>query len=510
MLFLERLLLNCRKHGQKTAIEFRGESGTERISYDALCHRVRATAAALADRGVGRGDRVAVYLPKSLAAIELHLAACSMGAVSMPLNPAYSASELKYLLEDSGAKVLIAPQAGPGAATAGRLALDATTRVFGVGPEGLSRRPDTASSHLDAVQRSHEAPALMLYTSGTTGRPKGAVMSHGSLTANIEMLGKAWQWSPDDVLLHMLPLFHVHGLLVALHGALQAGATAIVRPSFEASIALRDLGGRDCTVFMAVPTMYRRLLAELGTGKLDLGHMRLLTSGSDRLPVEVFEAIDERLGHRVVERYGMTETGIMLSNPLDGARIPGQVGIPLPGVEMRTVNEVTGKPCEHGEVGELQTRGPHVFSGYWNDPDKTSRSFTSDGWFRTGDLGLRDSRGRFELKGRMTDLIITGGFNVYPTEVEHVLARHRGVLQCAVAGVPDADWGEAVTAFVVRGDASTTAEDLIRHSRASLAAYKSPKRVVFVDAFPRNAMGKVQKKVLVSELAAPTPKSARG
>ena len=508
MLFLERLRLNCLEHGPKTAIEFRGEHGTERISYDALWHRVTATAAWLAEQGAAPGDRVAVCLPKTLTAIELHLAACSMGAVSMPLNPAYSASELRYLLEDSGAKLLIAPRQGPDAAAAAGLAINAPTRTVSVGREGLNHSRLTASSHLDKVKLSHNAPALMLYTSGTTGRPKGAVMSHGSLTANIDMLGEAWQWSAGDVLLHVLPLFHVHGLLVALHGALHAGASAVVRPSFEAGTVLRDLSGKDCTVFMAVPTMYRRLLAALNDSKLDLGHMRLLTSGSDRLPVEVFDAIEERLGHRVVERYGMTETGIMLSNPVDGGRVPGQVGVPLPGVEMRIVKEDTCKPCEQGEVGELQTRGPHVFSGYWNDPDKTSRSFSDDGWFRTGDLGLRDSRGRFELKGRMTDLIITGGFNVYPTEVEHVLARHPGVLQCAVAGVPDKEWGEAVTAFVVRGGTSTTAEELVRHCRASLAVYKSPKRVVFVEALPRNAMGKVQKKALVADLAAERPESA--
>lgn len=508
MLFLERLRLNCLQHGPKTAIEFRRKTGTERISYDALWHRVAATAAWLAEQGVSPGGRVAVCLPKSLAAIELHLAACSIGAVSMPLNPAYSASEVKYLLEDSGARLLIAPPEGPHSAPADGPQSDTSTRVVGVGPEGLSHRLPATSGELNEVKHSHKSPALMLYTSGTTGRPKGAVMSHGSLTANIDMLGKAWQWSSNDVLLHVLPLFHVHGLLVALHGALNAGATAVVRPSFEANTVLRDLGAKDCSVFMAVPTMYRRLLAALGDSKLDLGHMRLLTSGSDRLPIEVFDAIEQRLGHHVVERYGMTETGIMLSNPVDGARVPGQVGVPLPGVEMRIVNEDTGKPCERGEVGELQTRGPHVFSGYWNDPDKTSRSFTSDGWFRTGDLGLRDSHGRFELKGRMTDLIITGGFNVYPTEVEHVLARHPGVSQCAVAGVPDADWGEAVTAFVVRANTSMTAEELVRHSRSALTAYKSPKRVVFVDALPRNAMGKVQKKALVSGLAAESPKSA--
>ena len=508
MLFLERLRLNCLKHGRKTAIEYRGEAGTERISYDALWHRVTTTAAWLSEQGVSPGDRVGVCLPKSLAAIELHLAACSMGAVSMPLNPAYSTSELRYLLEDSGAQLLIAPREGPDAAAAGGLANVAPTRVFAVGPEGVSHRLPTVSSHLDKVKLSHDSPALMLYTSGTTGRPKGAVMSHGSLTANIEMLSEAWQWSSNDVLLHVLPLFHVHGLLVALHGALHAGASAIVRPSFQARTVLSDLVGKDCSVFMAVPTMYRRLLGALGNSNLDLRHMRLLTSGSDRLPIEVFEAIEERLGHRVVERYGMTETGIMLSNPLDGARVPGQVGVPLPGVAMRIVKEDTGKPCEQGEVGELQTRGPHVFAGYWNDPDKTNGAFTEDGWFRTGDLGLRDSRGRFELKGRMTDLIITGGFNVYPTEVEHVLARHPGVLQCAVAGVPDSDWGEAVTAFVVRANTSTTAEELVQHSRSSLTAYKSPKRVVFVDALPRNAMGKVQKKALVADLPSESPKSA--
>ena len=508
MLFLERLRLNCLKHGPKTAIEFRREGGTERISYDALWHRVMATAAWLAGLGATPGDRVAVCLPKSLTAIEMHLAACSMGAVSIPLNPAYSAPELEYLLEDSQARVLVTSQPQPGQASPGALAVDSPARIMAVDPDTFQTSLPDTTAPFDKGKLSHKSPALMLYTSGTTGRPKGALMSHGSLTANIDMLGEAWQWSADDVLLHVLPMFHVHGLLVALHGALHAGASAVVRPSFEASTALRDLGATDCTVFMAVPTMYRRLLAALGDRKLDLGHMRLLTSGSDRLPVEVFEAIEERLGHRVVERYGMTETGIMLSNPVDGARVPGQVGVPLPRVEMRIVKEGTGKPCEQGDVGELQTRGPHLFSGYWNDPGKTSRSFTDDGWFRTGDLGLCDSRGRFELKGRMTDLIITGGFNVYPTEVEHVLARHPSVLQCAVAGVPDADWGEAVTAFVVRGDASTTADELVRHSRASLAAYKAPKRVVFVDALPRNAMGKVQKKALVADLAAESPKPA--
>ena len=501
MLFLERLHHNCLSHGSKTAIEYRGDGGTDRVSYDSLWHRITATAAWLEAQGVCPGDRVAVCLPKSMSAIQLHLAACRLGAVSMPLNPAYSAPELKYLLEDSGAKVLIIPVQHSRNTDAGGPEIDSPARTIAVDPDSFHRSLPTSETPFDEVKLSHKTPALMLYTSGTTGQPKGALMSHGSLTANIEMLGEAWQWSADDVLLHVLPMFHVHGLLVALHGALHAGASTIVRPSFDAGTVLRDLGERDCTVFMAVPTMYRRLLAALGERCLDLRHMRLLTSGSDRLPIEIFDAIEERLGHRVVERYGMTETGIMLSNPVDGARIAGQVGIPLPRVQMRIVNESSGAACGQGEVGELQTKGPHLFSGYWNDPGKTKRSFTKDGWFRTGDLGLRDSEGRFELKGRMTDLVISGGFNVYPTEVEHVLARHEGVAQCAVAGVPDADWGEAVTAFVVRSSTPATAEELIRHCRAALAAYKSPKRVLFVDSLPRNAMGKVQKKALVAGLA---------
>ena len=499
MLFLERLRLNCLSHGSKTAIEFRGEGFTEGVTYESLWRRTSATAEWLVSQGVCQGDRVAVCLPKSLSSIELHLAACRMGAVSMPLNPAYSVRELKYLLEDSQARILVTQQQHLGDAEASEL--PSSTRVMTVDPSSSERPLPAASGYFDEVKLSHNTPALMLYTSGTTGKPKGALMSHGSLSANIDMLGEAWQWSADDVLLHVLPMFHVHGLLVALHGALHAGASVIVRPSFDASTVLRDLGGSDCTVFMAVPTMYRRLLSALEDSSLDLRHMRLLASGSDRLPVEVFDAIEDRLGHRVVERYGMTETGIMLSNPLDGARVAGQVGLPLPGVQMRIVDERSGESCEQGQVGELQTRGPHLFLGYWNDPAKTNRSFTEDGWFRTGDLGIRDSQGRFELKGRMTDLIITGGFNVYPTEVEHVLARHAGVLQCAVAGVPDADWGEAVTAFVVRSGTPATADELVRHCRASLAAYKSPKKVLFVDVLPRNAMGKVQKKALVAGLA---------
>ena len=496
MLFLERLRENCHNRGSKTAIEFRDGVSVRKISYESLHTSISNAARWLADQGVRPGDRVAVCLPKSIAGFQLHLATCSMGAVSLPLNPAYSVPELQYLIRDSRARLLVV-DGSPNRVSATREALSGLgTEVIGVDPERFDERMPERGGSCGSTEIGAERLALMLYTSGTTGRPKGACMTHASLTANMDMLDEAWQWSANDVLLHALPMFHVHGLLVAMHGALHAGASCIVHPSFNAHHVLEDLRSGECSVFMAVPTMYRRILAAIGDERVDLCHMRLLTSGSDRLPVEVFEAIESQLGHRVVERYGMTETGIMLSNPLDGDRVPGQVGIPLPGVEMRIADPETGAESSEGVVGELQTRGPHVFSGYWRDPDKTKNSFTDDRWFRTGDLGRQDSRSRYELKSRMNDLIISGGFNVYPTEVEHVLARHPGVDQCAVVGVPDQEWGEAVTAFVVSRSEDLLESGLILYCRESLAAYKTPKRIVFVESLPRNSMGKVQKHAL--------------
>ena len=496
MLFLERFRETCRRHPDKLAVEYRDATETVRVTFGELLERVAKAAAWLAMQGVTPGDRVALSLPKSLAAIELHLAACSKGAVSMPVNPRYSHEELGYLLRDSDARLLVTAREPGTCETSPSAYPGASAKVVTIEPNRFETLLPSAGLDADEVAIDPAQTALMLYTSGTTGRPKGACMSHASLTANMDMLGAAWQWREDDVLLHALPLFHVHGLLVALHGALHAGATSRVLAAFDAREVLAELQGGDCTVFMAVPTMYRRILSALGDEAADLRHMRLLTSGSDRLPVDAFEGIERLLGMRVVERYGMTETGIMLSNPLDGQRVPGQVGIPLPGVEMRIVDPETGRLAEQGQVGELQTRGPHVFCGYWKAPQKTRESFSADGWFRTGDLGLRDSHGRYELKGRMTDLIISGGFNVYPSEVERRLAAHPGVEQCAVVGLPDEEWGEAVTAFVVRNAAPLTETDLIAHCRQTLAAYKTPKRVVFVQTLPRNAMGKVRKQAL--------------
>lgn len=496
MLFLNRLRANCALHGSKVAIAIAEGETLEEVTYDRLLEETQAVAHWLALQGVRPGDRVAVCLPKGLVALELHLAACSMGAVSLPLNPGYSIPELRYLLEDSGASLLVLPDGPQGPAHPAEAFTGQSARVVRVDPHRPAAFRPRASGRPPRLPADGDQTALMLYTSGTTGRPKGACITHASLTANLDMLHEAWQWSRNDTLLHALPLFHLHGLLVALQGALHAGATCILHGRFDPARILKDLAAGPSTVFMAVPTMYRRILSVLDGGRVDLNHMRLLTSGSDRLPVETFDAIEHAMGHRPVERYGMTETGIMLSNPVDGARVPGQVGVPLPGVEMRVIAPETGAACGTGEVGEFQTRGPHLFSGYWRDEEKTRRSFTRDGWFRTGDLGLRDESGRFELKGRGSDLIISGGLNVYPTEVEQVLAAHGAVAQCAVVGVPDGDWGEAVTAFVVRSDRHAGEAALLSHCRASLAGYKTPKRVVFIDRLPRNAMGKVQKGLL--------------
>ena len=497
VLFLDRLRDACRRFPARTAIDFRDPLGqSRRLSYEELIDSIARTATWLEGYGVQAGDRVAVGLPKSVATIQIHLAACSLGAVSLPVNPAYTRSEIRYLLQDSAARLLVVGNDGQ----QGQSPSDASTSVVAVEPAEFEDLLPTAGKDLGHVPIASDQTALMLYTSGTTGRPKGACMSHASLTANMAMLNEAWQWSADDVLLHALPLFHVHGLLVAMHGALYCGATSVVHASFDGTAVLRAIRTHECTVFMAVPAMYRRLLNSVGDQPVDLRHMRLLTSGSDRLPVDLFRQIESRFGMRPVERYGMTETGIMLSNPLTGERVAGQVGTPLPGVEMRIVDPESDQPVVAGAIGEFQTRGPHVFAGYWQAPEKTRRSFTQDGWFRTGDLGRVAENGGYELKGRRTDLVISGGYNVYPSEVEHVLLAHPDVEQCTVIGLPDPAWGESVTAVVVPCTGRPDETDLIQHCRGSLASYKTPKRIVFADSIPRNAMGKVQKQVIRDEL----------
>jgi malonyl-CoA/methylmalonyl-CoA synthetase len=344
----------------------------------------------------------------------------------------------------------------------------------------------------------------MIYTSGTTGRPKGAELTQGNLTAGLDALHVAWGWQSDDLLLHVLPIFHVHGLLVALHGALHAGATTILHAKFDPLRTLQTLQDRRCTVFMAVPTIHRRLVDVPDAAHFNLSHMRLLTSGSDRLPDDLFAQFRETFGHTLLERYGMSETIMLLSNPLHGERRVGSVGLPLPGVEVRLVDPEDETPVGDNIVGEVQVRGANVCKGYWRQPDKTVAAFTPDGWFRTGDLGLREPDGYYMLKGRSKDLIICGGYNVYPPEVELVLAEHPAVVASAVIGCPDDEWGERVTAIVVAQPGSLVTEaEIIAFCRERLAHYKAPRQVILMPDLPRNAMGKVQKADLRRELCRP-------
>ena len=505
MSFLTTLNQNYTTYADKAAIRYLHSDGTEEtVSYQQLQARVAGAMAYLRSLGVRRGDRVALQLPKCLDFIYLHLGIMQMGAVSLPLNPAYPQQELTYFLSDSETAVFFAdihaqPQIDPILPE-----LPALQHCIYLGGEQGSGSWDRDALPADPKRQPSPLPdpnalALMIYTSGTTGRPKGAQITVGNLTANLNSLHEAWGWRDDDVLLHVLPIFHVHGLVVALHGALNAGATAVLIEKFNAADILARLVSGEYTVFMAVPTIHRRLYAAADGRPTDLSHMRLMTSGSDRLPDDLFAGYQTLFNYTLLERYGMTETGMNLSNPLHGERRVGSVGLPLPGVEARIVNPEDDTQLPDGEIGEVQIRGAHVCDGYWRQPQKTAEAFTADGWLRTGDLGLREADGYFTLKGRAKDLIITGGLNVYPPEVELVLAAHPAVAVSAVIGCLDEEWGEMITAVIVQSSPCTT-DEIIHYCRQKLAHYKAPRRVIFVDALPRNALGKVQKAQLRRDL----------
>ncbi|MCY4145769.1 MAG: AMP-binding protein [Chloroflexi bacterium] len=494
-MFLDAIAANCRAHPQKTAILF---LGGEAVSYAQLAQTTNRTAHYLRALGIDPGDRVAAQLPKCLPFITLHLAAMQIGAVFLPLNPGYPPAELRYFLADAGARLLFADRTKQAALTEMSASLPALQEAIFIDADApWSDRVSGYSANPVSLPVDPDQTAMMLYTSGTTSRPKGALITHGNLTANIEALHSAWGWRADDLLLHALPIFHVHGLVVALHGALHAGATAELLPDFDAAAVLDLLQSRRYSVFMGVPTMHRRLYAQAAGTRIDLSFMRLLTSGSDRLPDDLFFGYQRSFGVTLLERYGMTETGMNLSNPLHGERRVGSVGMPLPGVRARIADPATDLPLPDDVVGEVQISGAHVFAGYWNQPEKTARAFTEDGWLRTGDLGSRSRDGYFTLKGRAKDLIISGGLNVYPPEVELALMTHADVAACAVIGCPDAEWGELVVAVIVLAPgAAPTADEIRAHCRDRLAAYKAPRRVVFAAELPRNALGKAQKALL--------------
>jgi malonyl-CoA/methylmalonyl-CoA synthetase len=450
--------------------------------------RVGALAARLAGLGVAAGDRVAVQVEKSVAAVELYLATLRCGGVFLPLNPAYTASEVGFFLGDAAPALFVRdPQrAGELDGVAAEAGVDVVRGLDGDGEGDLVAALDEAP--LPVVARADDDLAAILYTSGTTGRSKGAMLGHGNLAANADTLRALWGWRPDDVLAHALPVHHVHGLFVALHCALLEPSEVIFLPRFDARAVVEALPA--ATVYMGVPTHYVRLLETDGLGSASAG-MRLFVSGSAPLLPETFERFEAATGHRILERYGMTEAGMITSNPLDGPRVPGTVGPPLPDVEVR-LRDDAGAPVAAGGVGVLQIRGPNVFAGYWGLPEKTAAEF-DDGWFVTGDLATQDADGRVTIVGRAKDLIISGGLNVYPREVESVLDELPGVVESAVIGLPHPDFGEAVTAVLVTaGDWG--GEAAVRAAAGEhLAGFKRPKRVLTVDALPRNTMGKVQK-----------------
>ena len=451
----------------------------------------------LASLGVAPGDRVAVQVEKSPEAIALYLACLRAGAVYLPLNTAYRSAEIAYFLGDSEPRVAVV-EPDREAEVAALPEAPAADRLLTLGADGrgsLIERSASPDYAFETVPRAAEEPAAILYTSGTTGRAKGAVMSHWNLASNALTLHEAWGFRPDDLLLHALPIYHTHGLFVATHCVLLNGGAMLFLPRFDAREAIRLLP--RASVMMGVPTFYTRLLAEPGFGPEACRGVRLFVSGSAPLLAETFEAFRARVGHSILERYGMTETGMNTSNPLEGERLAGSVGPPLPGVEARVADEA-GRLLPPGEVGVLEVRGPNVFGGYWRNPEKTAEAFRADGFFITGDLARIDERGVVWIVGRAKDLIISGGFNVYPKEVEQVIDALPGIGESAVIGLPHADFGEAVAAVVTPAGEGAPPEEaaVIAACRAELASFKVPKRVFVTEALPRNAMGKVQKNVL--------------
>lgn len=447
-----------------------------------------------------QGSRVAVQVEKSPEALMLYLATIRAGLVYLPLNTAYRADEMAYFIGNASPAVVVCSPQNFGWIT--QLAFKAgTAHVFtldepraGKNSGSLLSRALHHADHFETVQKQSDDLAAILYTSGTTGRSKGAMLTHGNLTANISVLQKYWQWRPGDVLLHALPLFHIHGLFVAAHGALMNGSKMIFLSKFDSAAVTRHLP--RCTVLMGVPTYYVRLLSEPTFDQTSCANLRLCISGSAPLLVETFTDFIEKTGHTILERYGMSETAMLTSNPVDGERRAGSAGLPLPGVSVRVTN-AAGQGCKTDEIGDIEVKGPNVFSGYWQMPEKTAEEFTADGYFKTGDVGRFDEDGYLFIVGRSKDLIISGGYNVYPKEIESVIDEMEGVLESAVIGVAHADFGEAVTAVIVPRQGATLSEAQVIHAlKTKIANFKVPKRVFIVNELPRNTMGKVQKNLL--------------
>lgn len=469
------------------------------ISYGRLRQESARYAGLLVSLGVKPQDRVAVQVRKSPQALFLYLGCLRAGAVYLPMNDAYQRHEIEYFLSDATPRIFVCRSQSRALAIelAGKAGVSHVLELDDDGTGSLAKLASLQPDDFSTVPRNGDDLAAILYTSGTTGRSKGAMLSHRNLAANAKVLHKYWAFQPGDFLLHMLPIFHVHGLFVAIHCSLLNGSPMFFEPKFDVKRALMLLP--KATVFMGVPTYYTRLLADPGFTKEICTNMRLFVSGSAPLLLETFQAFQEKTGHTILERYGMTEGNMFTSNPYDGERRGGTVGFPLPGVTLRIVDE-ENIPVEPEAIGQIQVKGESIFRGYWNMPEKTREEFTADGFFKTGDIGKTDKDGYISIIGRAKDLVISGGLNIYPKEIEEMLDAIPGVAESAVIGAPHPDFGEAVVAVVIRqkneqGIALSEA-GIISSLKGELAGFKIPKRVYFTDDLPRNSMGKIQKKTL--------------
>ncbi len=488
-----------------TAIEAIAPDGSSLYyTWADLDHASARIANLLASLGLPPGARVAVQVEKSVEALALYLATLRAGLVFLPLNTAYRSAEVEYFVRDAEPGVVVCTPAAFGWVS--KIAFQAGTQaVYTLGDDRTGSLLDRAAHHADVHTPAvcgADTLAAIVYTSGTTGRSKGAMLTHGNLLANAVMLKDYWGWRHDDVLIHALPIFHVHGLFVAIHAALLGASKMFWFSKFDPAAVVAALP--RATVFMGVPTLYVRMLGEAGLNRAAAAHIRLFISGSAPLLIETFRDWQERTGHTILERYGMSETTMLTSNPYgpdarygkQSERRGGTVGFPLPGVDLR-VADAQDQALPAGEIGGIQVRGASVFGGYWRMPEKTAQEFTADGWFRTGDVGQIDARGYVSIVGRSKDLIISGGYNVYPAEIEAVLNELPGVQESAVVGVPHPDFGEVgVAAVVARAGGKPDPQQLLAALKAQLANYKIPKHFVVVPELPRNTMGKVQKNLL--------------
>ncbi|WP_421981259.1 malonate--CoA ligase [Roseibium sp.] len=466
------------------------------VTHQAFLEKAARTANFLTGLGLTAGDRVAVQVQKSPEALALYAACAQAGLVFLPLNTAYTVEELTYFIDNSGASLVVCDSKSEADLKPVADSLGARLETLNADGSGsLSTGASGMEPHFATVERSGDDLAAFLYTSGTTGRSKGAMLTQNNLLSNAQTLVREWRFSNADVLLHALPIFHTHGLFVATNVILAAGGSMIFMPKFDVDEIIAHMP--EATSMMGVPTFYTRLLDDPRFTKDLTAHMRLFVSGSAPLLAETHIQFEERTGHRILERYGMTETNMNTSNPYDGERRAGTVGFPLPGVELKITDPESGASLPQGDVGQIEVRGPNVFTGYWQMPEKTAAELRGDGFFITGDLGRIDDDGYVHIVGRNKDLIISGGYNIYPKEIELVLDDQPGVLESAVIGVPHPDFGETVLGVIVPEKNTSPDLDAMHDAvKASLARFKHPRKLILLDELPRNTMGKVQKNVL--------------